>query len=360
MNDSLTAADAAGPDASAIALMVVAAMAVAGVVAWWVSSRSLRRRVAEAELAAGENARNAEVASMTRGLAHEIKNPLSTVALNAQLLREEILDSPLADDDRARMTRRVDTLAREAARLRDILTDFLRYAGRMQLDRRACDLRDVAQELADFFMPQAEQSGVRFVVRADEDPLRADVDPALLKQALLNLLLNGVQAMQDLPEDRPRTLTLRARLPDGHHTPAVSRQRGGQVAQISAFEHAADDGDDRVETFDGSRRRVDVGGLRIVDEPHALDGASRLHHVRQPVEALQGALHPGGTRPGQVRDGARRNHIAPLVRTGHLHRMQRHEHCLGTVLCAVPDGAVAHEDRCALRGLLPVAHDLCT
>jgi signal transduction histidine kinase len=210
VNDSLTAADAAGPDASAIALMVVAAMAVAGLVAWWVSSRSLRRRVAEAELAAGENARNAEVASMTRGLAHEIKNPLSTVALNAQLLREEILDSPLADDDRARMTRRVDTLAREAARLRDILTDFLRYAGRMQLDRRACDLRDVAQELADFFMPQAEQSGVRFVVRADDDPLRADVDPALLKQALLNLLLNGVQAMQDLPEDRPRTLTLRA------------------------------------------------------------------------------------------------------------------------------------------------------
>jgi len=235
VNDSLTAADAAGPDASAIALMVVAAMAVAGVVAWWVSLRSLRRRVAEAELAAGENARNAEVASMTRGLAHEIKNPLSTVALNAQLLREEILDSPLADDDRARMTRRVDTLAREAARLRDILTDFLRYAGRMQLDRRACDLRDVAQELADFFMPQAEQSGVRFVVRADDDPLRADVDPALLKQALLNLLLNGVQAMQDLPEDRPRTLTLAVH-PDAAHA------RGGPRADPRAVLEVTDTG----------------------------------------------------------------------------------------------------------------------
>jgi len=235
VNDSLTAADAAGPDASEIALMVVAAMAVAGVVAWWVSLRSLRRRVAEAELAAGENARNAEVASMTRGLAHEIKNPLSTVALNAQLLREEILDSPLADDDRARMTRRVDTLAREAARLRDILTDFLRYAGRMQLDRRACDLRDVAQELADFFMPQAEQSGVRFVVRADDDPLRADVDPALLKQALLNLLLNGVQAMQDLPEDRPRTLTLAVH-PDAAHA------RGGPRADPRAVLEVTDTG----------------------------------------------------------------------------------------------------------------------
>ena len=181
-------------------------IALAGLGLW--TFLSLRRRVAAAERHAAEAARNAEIASMTRGLAHEIKNPLSTVALNAQLLREEILDSPLAESERATMTRRVDTLAREAARLRDILSDFLRYAGRLQLDRRACDLREVAAEIADFFMPQAEQAGVRFVVRADGEPVAAAVDPALLKQAILNLLLNAVQAMQDLPADRPRTLVL--------------------------------------------------------------------------------------------------------------------------------------------------------
>lgn len=198
-------------DPAAAVLLLLAAVMLTATVTRWLTARALRRRVVDAERAAAESARNAEVASMTRGLAHEIKNPLSTVALNAQLLREEILDSPLADDDRTRMTRRVDTLAREAARLRDILTDFLRYAGRMQLDRRPCDLAEVAREIADFFMPQAEQAGARFVVRADDAPLRADVDPALLKQALLNLLLNGVQAMQELPEDRARTLTLAVR-----------------------------------------------------------------------------------------------------------------------------------------------------
>ena len=148
---------------------------------------------------------------MTRGLAHEIKNPLSTVALNAQLLREEILDSALSEEDRAGMTRRVDTLAREAGRLRDILTDFLRYAGRMQLDLRDCDLRDVAGEIADFFMPQAEQARVRFVVEACDRPVQVHADPALLKQALLNLLLNAIQAMEALPEDRPRTLRIAVR-----------------------------------------------------------------------------------------------------------------------------------------------------
>jgi signal transduction histidine kinase len=188
-----------------------------GALAWWLS-RSRARRIAEAERTAAGHARNAEIASMTRGLAHEIKNPLSTVALNAQLLREEILDSPLADAEREGMTRRVDALAREAARLRDILNDFLRYAGRMQLDRRQADVRDVAGELGDFFMPQAEQAGVRLRIAADESPVMAEIDPSLVKQAVLNLMLNAVQSMESLPPDRPRTLEVAVR-----HEPAEGR-----------------------------------------------------------------------------------------------------------------------------------------
>jgi len=205
-----TAAAESLPGWAVIALALGSALCIVAL-AWWIPYRMMRvqrTQVRHAERAAAESARNAEIASMTRGLAHEIKNPLSTVVLNAQLLREEILDSPLDETDRASMSRRVDTLAREAARLRDILTDFLRYAGRLQLDRRHCDLRDAVTEISDFFMPQAEQAGVRFVVDTDRHPVIVDADPSLLKQALLNLLLNSVQAMQDLPEDRARTLQL--------------------------------------------------------------------------------------------------------------------------------------------------------
>ncbi len=200
-----------------IATLVAVDALLLGALAWWLS-RSRARRIAEAERTAAGHARNAEIASMTRGLAHEIKNPLSTVALNAQLLREEILDSPLADAERDGMTRRVDALAREAARLRDILNDFLRYAGRMQLDRRQADVRDVAGELGDFFMPQAEQAGVRLRIAADESPVMAEIDPSLVKQAVLNLMLNAVQSMESLPSDRPRTLEVAVR-----HEPAEGR-----------------------------------------------------------------------------------------------------------------------------------------
>jgi signal transduction histidine kinase len=215
--------------------------------AWWIPFRMMRAqrtRVRLAERAAAEGARNAEIASMTRGLAHEIKNPLSTVVLNAQLLREEILDSPLDETERANMSRRVDTLAREAARLRDILTDFLRYAGRMQLDRRHCDLRDAVGEISDFFMPQAEQAGVRFIIDADRHPVIVDADPSLIKQALLNLLLNAVQAMQDLPEDRARTLHLSvvADQPDGRggapQCAAINVEDTGPGLTLQMSQHA--------------------------------------------------------------------------------------------------------------------------
>ena len=85
-------------------------------------TRVAQRRARDAE-------RLAELGSMTGGLAHEIKNPLSTIGLNAQLLAEAIHDAGLPDPERDRLLRRLDALSREAERLRNILTDFLQFAG---------------------------------------------------------------------------------------------------------------------------------------------------------------------------------------------------------------------------------------
>ncbi|MBM4111824.1 MAG: HAMP domain-containing histidine kinase [Phycisphaerae bacterium] len=173
-----------------------------------------RRAVAEArrEAAARSAARIAELRAMTGGLAHEIKNPLSTLVLNAQLLREEVLDMDLEEEARQRVSRRVETLSREAGRLGDILEDFLRYAGRVQLDRQPRDLREILDELVDFFRPQAEQAGTLLRVDAPHEPVVSLVDAGLLKQALLNLMLNAVQAME-----RSERRELLLRLEHGRH-----------------------------------------------------------------------------------------------------------------------------------------------
>jgi signal transduction histidine kinase len=139
--------------------------------------------------------RLAELGTLTGGLAHEIRNPLSTVQLNLQLLRED-----LSSDDPAysRLSNRLATLQKETARLGDILGDFLRYAGKIELDPLPRDVNALLEELVDFFAPQAQMQRVRLRMKPSAGPLVAPVDERLLKQALLNLMINALQAM---PQD---------------------------------------------------------------------------------------------------------------------------------------------------------------
>ena len=217
-----------------LALLAVAFALGAGI-AIALSLVSLPKREARARIAertAIEATRRGEMVDMANGLAHEIRNPLSTVALNAQLLREDILDAPLPEEESSRLVRRVDALAREAARLKDILEDFLRFAGRMQLDAQPTDLREVLAELADFFAPQAQASGVIIRVQSPDAPVVQSVDTALLKQAMLNLMINAVQALEQVPA-ASRELILRLEPSGTIHVidtgPGVAAERVSEI-----------------------------------------------------------------------------------------------------------------------------------
>jgi signal transduction histidine kinase len=145
----------------------------------------LERRARHAE-------RLAELGTLTGGLAHEIKNPLSTVQLNLQLLEEDLrADHP----GLTRVLNRLATVRNETSRLRETLDDFLRYAGRLELDRKPTELNRLLEELVDFFTPQAQVQRIQLRLRKSEQPVTAQVDPRLIKQAVLNLMLNACQAM---------------------------------------------------------------------------------------------------------------------------------------------------------------------
>ena len=161
----------------------------------------LQRRARQAE-------RLAELGTLTGGLAHEIKNPLSTVQLNLQLLRED-----LDPDDPAftRVVRRLDTVQKETSRLRDILDDFLRYAGKLELNKQPVDVNNLLEELVDFLTPQAQLQRVQLHVRRPEGQLVVPLDERHIKQTLLNFMLNALQAM---PESGGEVI-LSARRDDG-------------------------------------------------------------------------------------------------------------------------------------------------
>lgn len=167
-----------------------------------VAAKIESRRVRQLERRARGAERLAELGRLTGGLAHEIKNPLSTVSLNIQLLQEDLGDlasrchagSP-EQDQLGRIQRRIDSLSRETLRLRDILEDFLRFAGRVKLHRERADVHALIEELVDFYSPQAQSAMIHLRTQLTAQPSCLSIDTSLLKQALLNLLINASQAM---------------------------------------------------------------------------------------------------------------------------------------------------------------------
>ena len=137
-----------------------------------------------------------ELARLVGGLVHEIRNPLSTVLLNIELLSEELggdSENPLV----RRATKRLFTVQRECERLRQILEDFLSFARVRTLHVEPTDLNGLVREILDFYQPRAESAGIEVLSFPSPDLPTVRVDREQLRGALWNLVLNAEQAMPD-------------------------------------------------------------------------------------------------------------------------------------------------------------------
>ncbi|MFQ5412021.1 MAG: PAS domain-containing sensor histidine kinase [Phycisphaerae bacterium] len=156
-----------------------------------------------AEPLPGRTDRMVELAAIAGGLAHEIRNSLSTLRMNLQLLEEDwkSAESPPSVESRdtgeiARRSRnRIHGLLKESRRLESILEDFLQFVSKRELKIRPCDLNQLLSELGDFYRPQAEHHEIILSIEYAEGPLVCEIDVNLLKQAILNLMINAQQAM---------------------------------------------------------------------------------------------------------------------------------------------------------------------
>ncbi|MEW6072352.1 MAG: ATP-binding protein [Planctomycetota bacterium] len=137
------------------------------------------------------------------GLAHEIKNPLSTMSINLALLQEEweragAVRNPSAPEPtprEARSLKRIKTMQREVARLEHILQEFLHYARGGEVNRKPEDISRIVGELLDFVEPENDRAGIRTHVDLVAGLPLVLVDETRIKQAVLNLLVNARQAM---------------------------------------------------------------------------------------------------------------------------------------------------------------------
>ncbi len=136
-----------------------------------------------------------EIARLAGGLAHEIKNPLSTIRLNMELLAEDLADSDNPRDRRA--LAKVQVVERECQRLQEVLDDFLDFAKVRRLKQEPTNLNHQVREVLGFFQPKAKEAGIEVIAYLASDLPTVLLDREAFRGSLLNLMLNAEQAMPD-------------------------------------------------------------------------------------------------------------------------------------------------------------------
>jgi signal transduction histidine kinase len=149
-----------------------------------------------------------ELAQLAGALAHEIKNPLSTIRLNMDLLAEDFAAEN--GNGKARRTQRtIDTVRSQCARLENLLNDFLRFSRLRHLNLRPGSLNEQVECVLDLYEPHARECGVEIIRYLDPDLPSLLLDGETLQAALVNLVKNSLEAMPEGGILTARTRTTR-------------------------------------------------------------------------------------------------------------------------------------------------------
>ncbi|MDA0816621.1 MAG: ATP-binding protein [Planctomycetota bacterium] len=140
-----------------------------------------------------------ELSALVGGLAHEIRNPLSTIQLNMELLAEDFSDHSSTGPHRQRDRRakaKIELVRQECDRLQRLLGDFLDFARQETLTLEPGSLNEEIGQALDFFAARAAEAGVEMVRYLDPALPKVRFDRETFRSAVLNLLINAVQAMK--------------------------------------------------------------------------------------------------------------------------------------------------------------------
>lgn len=126
---------------------------------------------------------------LTRGVAHEVKNPINAIVLHLQLLQNKLAHQEPGT------RRHMDIIDSEIRRLDRVVQTLVDFTRPRDLHLEETDFRRVIEDVVQLAAPDAEQHGVRTDLHMPEVRLAVRVDTDLMKQAILNVVINGVQAM---------------------------------------------------------------------------------------------------------------------------------------------------------------------
>lgn len=148
-------------------------------------------------------------------LAHEVRNPLSSLDIHVQLLEEDL--AALAPKTREQLSPRLEIIHGELHRLEGIVERFLRLAGPAGVDLEPVEIPTILTHVCELLRPEAAAREIGITSRVAEPLPPVMADPVRLTQALLNLLINAIQAVE-----RKGRVEVSAAVADGKVCVAVS------------------------------------------------------------------------------------------------------------------------------------------
>jgi len=133
----------------------------------------------------------AAISHLTSGVAHEIKNPLNAIALRLEILRGMVTaDTPEADPE-------IALISKEIMRLDRVVKSFLDFTRPLKLDLRDVDPAELMREVAMLVAPDASRRNVCIEISAPAEAIIIHADRDHIKQALINIVMNGIEAMKN-------------------------------------------------------------------------------------------------------------------------------------------------------------------
>jgi two-component system, NtrC family, sensor histidine kinase HydH len=127
-------------------------------------------------------------------VAHEIRNPLSSLDIHVQLLEEDL--DALAPQLREQFAPRLEIIHGELHRLENIVEQFLRLASPSELDLEAIEIQRIVKHVCDLLRPEAADRRIEILTTVEDPMPQVMGDPVRLTQALLNLVINALQAVE--------------------------------------------------------------------------------------------------------------------------------------------------------------------
>ncbi|HUQ49209.1 MAG TPA: ATP-binding protein [Terriglobales bacterium] len=165
--------------------------------------------------------RLAALGRLTSGVAHEVKNPINAIVVHLELLRQKMNTVDTGAQ------RHLDVIGSEIRRLDRVVQTLVDFTRPMELRLVEIDLRRLLEDVLTLASPDAERHGVHVLRNISTDPLPVSIDVDLVKQAILNVMINGMQAMAD-----GGNLTVSASRLDGDVQVDIEDQGGGIPEEI--------------------------------------------------------------------------------------------------------------------------------